>query len=120
MGKPFSQACENNKEPILSVLQDAFSNTVNVLEIGSGTGQHAVHMARHLPHLSWTSSDRLENHEGIRAWIQDADLPNLKGPLELDVTQQDWPVMAIDGVFSANTAHIMSWAMVEKMISGLR
>lgn len=119
MSKPFSQACENNKEPILSVLKNSFSNTVNVLEIGSGTGQHAVHMARHLPHLSWTTSDRLENHEGIRSWIQDADLPNAKGPIELDVTQQDWPVIAIDGVFSANTAHIMSWAMVEKMVEGL-
>jgi cyclopropane fatty-acyl-phospholipid synthase-like methyltransferase len=89
------------------------------LEIGSGTGQHAVYFARHLPHLEWIATDREENHPGIAAWIADEGSPNLKGPFSLDVTAPSWPVERADYVFSANTAHIMSWAMVQKMFEGV-
>ncbi len=119
MDRPFSQACENNKDPILSVLKNVFLQPMDVLEIGSGTGQHAAHMAGHLPHLTWYSSDRLENHPGIRAWIEEANLPKLRGPLELDVTQEPWPLTKVQGAFSANTAHIMAWPMVEDMFKGI-
>ena len=119
MAKPYSEACERNKAPILEVLKSWFLHPGGVLEIGAGTGQHAVHFAAHLPHLIWTSTDREENHEGIRMWFEEAALPNLQGPLALDVRQQIWPVEKALYVFSANTAHIMSWREVEAMFAGV-
>ncbi|MEE9395561.1 MAG: DUF938 domain-containing protein [Methylococcales bacterium] len=111
--KPFSASCQNNREPILAVIEPLFSNCKHILEIGSGTGQHAVYFAEKMPHLIWHSSDQLENHEGIVQWLDDAGLANVKSPLELDVTQALWPELLVDAVFSANTAHIMSWKSVE-------
>lgn len=116
--KPFSQACENNKRPILDVIGPAFASVRHVLEIGSGTGQHAVFFAQEMPHLVWQTSDVVENHVGIRAWIEEANLENVRLPLELDVTMRNWPISNADAVFSANTAHIMSWPQVEQMVSG--
>lgn len=116
--KPWAQACENNKAPILQVLQDQFTTTGTILEIGSGTGQHAVHFARHLPHLQWQPTDRAENLSGIAVWVEEAGLPNLAKPVCLDVTDQPWPVTRASGVFSANTAHIMGWDGVEAMFAG--
>lgn len=117
MEKPFSPACERNQAPILDVLQEAFSNRQRALEIGSGTGQHAVYFAAHFPHLLWQSSDRLENLPGIRLWLNDAALENTPEPLVLDVTEH-WPqTERFDALFSANTLHIMSWAEVEMMFS---
>lgn len=116
--KPFSQACENNKQPILDVLQKYFADTRHVLEIGSGTGQHAVHFAEHLPHLTWQTSDQTQYHHGINAWIDDYQGNNLKRPLTLDVTQP-WPIQSAEGIFSANTSHIMSWPMVEQFFNGV-
>jgi SAM-dependent methyltransferase len=116
--RPHSDACERNRDPILKVLREWFIPPGTVLEIGSGTGQHAVHFARHLPHLQWTATDREENHPGIAAWITEGSA-NLEGPLALDVTDSSWPIEQADYVFSANTAHIMSWAMVEKMFEGV-
>lgn len=112
--KPFSEACENNKGPILEVLREAFSDRSAVLEIGSGTGQHAVHFAAALPHLRWQTSDLVAHHAGIRLWLQEAGLPNLQPPLALDVTQPQWP-SGFDAVFTANTSHIMPWSVVEVM-----
>jgi SAM-dependent methyltransferase len=125
--RPFSQACENNKLPILAVLERYLGSASRVLEIGSGTGQHAVFFAGALPHLVWQTSDLPENHAGILAWLAHADLPNLRAPLELDVTRQPWPLAAdvaerpvgLDAVFSANTAHIMSWPAVEALVRGV-
>lgn len=117
--KPFSQACLNNRDPILQVLRRVFAQQHQVLEIGSGTGQHAVYFAEHLPHLHWQTSDLVENHEAILAWLDDYAGDNIAPPLELDVTQQDWPVSEFDAVFSANTAHIMPWEAVEQMFAGI-
>ena len=119
MGKPFSQACENNKPFILNVLRRNFADCTHVLEIGSGTGQHAVHFAHHLPHLIWQASDLAENHAGIELWLNEATTENLRPPLTLDVTQSSWPIHQVDGVFSANTAHIMPWEAVVAMIAGI-
>lgn len=119
MSKPHSEACERNKGPILDVLKSWFLRPGTVLEIGSGTGQHAVHFAAHLPHLVWTATDREENLDGIRQWIEEAALPNLHGPLALDVLQEIWPVREARYAFSANTAHIMSWGAVEAMFAGV-
>ena len=117
--KPFSQACENNREPILAVLREVFAHPGRVVEIGSGTGQHAVHFGRHLPHVHWQPTDVAENLAGIRAWLAEAGLPNVAEPLELDVAAAEWPVSAADGAFSANTAHIMPWPEVERMFQGV-
>ena len=105
--KPFSQACENNKRAILSVLERTFSNCQQVLEIGSGTGQHAVFLAEHLPHLIWHTSDQPHYHEGIAAWMRDSSVDNVKPPVAFTVGQDVYPNLDVDGVFTANTAHIM-------------
>ena len=117
--KPFSEACEQNKQPILTVLQQHFADRQTVLEIGSGTGQHAVFFAAQLPHLRWLTSEILDMHEGIRAWMAEAQLSNVEQPLELDVNQAEWPVRQVDAVFSANTVHIMAWPSVENMFAGI-
>lgn len=107
---PKALACERNKAPILEVLKQEFANSRSVLEIGSGTGQHAVHFASTLQHLSWQTSDLPENHAGIRAWLDHAGLPNTAPPLALDVRHVDddtLSAISFDAIFSANTAHIM-------------
>jgi hypothetical protein len=119
MAKPFSQACENNKGPILAVLRRHFAAVREVLEVGSGTGQHAAFFAAEMPHLVWQPSDRRENLAGIRAWVEDAGCPNLRAPLELDVTARPWPIDTAGAVFSANTAHIMSWPVVQAFLAGV-
>jgi len=118
MNKPYASACDRNREPILSVLRDAFADRREALEIGSGTGQHAVHFAAALPRLTWQCSDREENLPGIRAWLDDAALPNTPEPLAFDVNGA-WPGRRYDAVFSANTLHIMSWPEVLRLFAGL-
>lgn len=119
MKKPFSQSCENNKEPILAVLRDAFREAAFVLEIGSGTGQHAVHFARNLPHLTWQPADLAGNLPGMKLWFGEANLPNINEPVVLNVVDTVWPVERADGVFSANTLHIMGEPEVECMFVGI-
>ncbi len=116
--KPYSEACDENKGPILAVLERLFAESHKVLEIGSGTGQHAVYFGAAMHHLVWQTSDRAENHVGILAWLDEARLPNVREPLLLDVGGQ-WPEERFDGVFSANTTHIMSWPEVEQMFQGI-
>ncbi len=118
MEKPHSPSCERNREPILGVLREHFADRRQVLEIGSGTGQHAVHFAAALPRLSWQASDRAENLPGIRAWLDEAALPNTPPPLELDVGGP-WPNGPFDAVFSANTLHIMAWPEVQRLFARL-
>ena len=117
--KPFAPACERNKAPILEVLRRVFGDARDVLEIGSGTGQHAVWFASGLPHLVWKTSDLPRNHAGIDAWIDEARLDNVERPLTLDVGRKPWPLANAGGGFSANTAHIMHWPEVEAMYDGL-
>jgi cyclopropane fatty-acyl-phospholipid synthase-like methyltransferase len=116
--KPYSEACEENKRPILDVIGPLFQDSRRLLEIGSGTGQHAVFFAAALPHLVWQTSDCAHYLPGIRAWLDDAALPNLPPVRVLDVTGT-WPDERFDAVFSANTAHIMSEAQVESMFEGV-
>jgi SAM-dependent methyltransferase len=108
--KPFSEPSERNRAPILAILKRVLAGSRSVLEIGSGTGQHAAYFAPELPHLAWQASDRAENLADIRQWVAD--------PIELDV-DKPFPKVAADAVFSANTCHIMSWPQVEKMFAGV-
>jgi hypothetical protein len=111
--KPFSQACENNKDPILQVIRTVFSRPATVWEIGSGTGQHACYFAGQLPHLDWQPTDRPEHIAGISLWRREAGLANLRPPLAIDVTDALWPCTRIEALFTANTLHIMSWRQVQ-------
>jgi len=114
---PNALACERNKGPILEVLKQEFADRRSVLEIGSGTGQHAVHFARGLPHVVWQTSDLPGNHPGIAGWLENAGLGNTPPPLDLDVEHAGHVLsdMRFDAIFSANTAHIMSIDAVARM-----
>jgi cyclopropane fatty-acyl-phospholipid synthase-like methyltransferase len=118
MAKQFSPACERNQAAILTHLQTYLSDARLVLEIGSGTGQHAVYFSQRLPHLEWQTSDRIENHPSIQAWIQDHGSARVRAPIPLDVAHDTWPAQTVDAVFTANTCHIMSIAEVACMFGG--
>ncbi|MEM7195949.1 MAG: DUF938 domain-containing protein [Pseudomonadota bacterium] len=113
----YSAAADRNKDPILRQLKNLLRNKETVLEIGSGTGQHAEHFARALPAVHWICSDLEVNHAGIKSWIDFAGLSNISGPLLIDV-EGEWPSVNADCVYTANTAHIMSWAAVRAMVGG--
>ncbi len=117
--KPYAPACDRNREPIHGVLSQLFADKSSILEIGSGTGQHAVYFAGLMPHLQWQCSDLEENHPGIRQWLDEAGLSNTPAPVVLDVQQDNWPVLQVDAVFSANAVHIMPWEAVVAMIGGV-
>lgn len=117
--KPFSESCVQNRAPILAVLRELFADRTRVLEIGSGTGQHAVYFGAELPHLVWQTADVAPHHPGILSWLAEAALPNVLPPLVLDVNQPRWPATRYDAVFSANTLHIMSWPEVALFFAGV-
>ena len=116
---PVSDACERNKEPILGVLRVRFAGRAQVLEIGSGTGQHAVHFARHLPHLIWQPTEQLIHLSDLAARIRLEGGANLRTPTVLDVHQAVWPTRSVDAVFTANTLHIMAWTGVCALYRGV-
>ena len=116
--RPFSQACANNQQPILEIIQPLFAEVDAVLEIGSGTGQHAAHFGAAMPHLRWQTSDILEHHIGINAWREWTKLPNVLAPQTLDVNKP-WPIVNTPAIFSANVIHIISWPEVEKLFEGI-
>ena len=117
--KPYSESCEQNRDPILEALQPRLTDCRRLLEIGSGTGQHAVYFGAAMPHLSWQTSDREENLPGICMWLEEAGLANVHAPLLLDVEQDIWPEVEVQAVFSANTAHIMHWSQVQALFAGV-
>ena len=117
--KPFAESCVENRDPIFAVLAPRLGDCSRLLEIGSGTGQHAVYFAPRLPHLIWQTSDRVDSHPGIHAWLDDAALDNVLRPLALDVLGDNWPTGPYDAVFSANTAHIMPMDAVAAMFRGV-
>jgi len=114
-----SAACERNKAPILGVLAVELADCRGVLEIGSGTGQHAVYFSAKLPSLIWQPSDTPEYLPTLRERIAREGGPNLRPPLELDVRRHPWPLACTDGLFSANTLHIMSWSSVQQFFHGV-
>ena len=118
MQKPFAPSADQNKDPILQVLLQWFERPGTVLEVGSGTGQHAVHFARNLPHLIWQPSDVQAHVEGIEAWRVEARLENILPTRVLGVSGP-WPEEGFDYVFTANTAHIMHWPEVLAMLAGV-
>jgi cyclopropane fatty-acyl-phospholipid synthase-like methyltransferase len=119
MTKPFSEACLRNQQPIADALHSLLPVAANVLEIGSGTGQHAVFCAQALPHIKWQTSDLPQHHEGMLKWIEDAALDNVLPPLVLDVDQAwpDFSAARISHVFTANTVHYIAWESVVNMFT---
>ena len=119
---PFSQACENNKQAILEVLQTELQGFNHVLEIGSGTGRHGVHFAPNLPDVQWQTSDVISNHRHIIAWHDAYPAPNLYTPLAFDLSTDSVPInsqlsLPYDAMFTANTLHIISWALVAQLFA---
>lgn len=119
MDKPFAQSCENNQCVILAELERLLEPGQGVLEVGSGTGQHAVYFAGRMPQTIWQTSDQSQYHAGINLWLNDAALSNVLAPIELDVRTVDWSVMAYDAVFTANSLHIMAADVAEHFVSNI-
>lgn len=117
--RPYAPSCDRNRDPILQVLQRQFAGRRRVLEIGSGTGQHAVYFAAALPQLTWQCSERAEHLPGIAQWLEAAALPNTPPALALDVREGPWPRDGYDAVFTANTLHIMGWDAVQAFFAGV-
>ncbi|MFC3195516.1 DUF938 domain-containing protein [Marinicella sediminis] len=118
--KPFAPACERNQQVIAEVLAMVVEDrALTVMEMGSGTGQHAVYFAEKMPHLTWCPTDLANNHKGIRQWLADAALPNIAQPVRYEVGKDDWPELDADLVFTANTLHIMSVDLVQHWIRDL-
>ena len=120
MEKPYAPACDRNRDPILGILRTQLADRRAVLEIGSGTGQHAVYFAQALAHLTWQTSERAQALPGLHLWLDEAGLPNTPPPLALDVSGP-WPLPSqrFDAVFTANTLHIMAWPEVQAMFRAL-
>lgn len=118
---PYSAACERNKDPIWAIIAPYLESANTVLEIGSGTGQHAVYFAQRAPMVSWQTSDQRHYLDGVRAQIESQANATLPPPIELDVTQSRWLETDVeyDIIYTANTLHIMAWKEVEAFFSGL-
>ena len=117
--KPYAESCEQNQQPILDVLKTVFTEPGKVLEVGSGTGQHAVFFTQQLPHVHWFPTDVEDALPGIRLWIAEAGHDRITLPRALDVNMEIWPFRNMDYVFTANTTHIISWPEVKSMFRGI-
>ncbi|MEQ8662510.1 MAG: DUF938 domain-containing protein [Gammaproteobacteria bacterium] len=118
MDKPFIPAAENNKHAILAAITPWLRAVEDVLEVGAGSGQHAVHFAARLPWLRWQASDLPARLPGIRAWVDEAALPNLPPPCALDVAVTPWPVGGCGALYAANLVHFMAWPDVAAFFAG--
>ncbi len=115
----FSPASENNKQPILEKLYDVFTDTNDVLEIGSGSGQHAIYFAKHLPGLTWQTSELGDHIQALEKNIESYAPDNVNMPVVLDVCSHPWPITTASAIFTANTLHIMSWPVTEDLFKGV-
>jgi SAM-dependent methyltransferase len=118
VSRPYAAACDRNREPIAERLATWLPARARILEIGSGTGQHAVYFGERFSTVEWQTSDVAGNHAGIRAWIESSGRENVLPPIELDALRGEWPGGPFDGVFTANTAHIMPIEAVAGMFAG--
>lgn len=117
MRKPFVPAAENNKHAILKVITPWLTAARELIEVGAGSGQHAVHFAAALPHLRWQASELPQLLDGVTAWTSEAALPNLPSPCVLDVTAGAWPAGCWDALYTANTLHYMAWTAVAALMT---
>lgn len=118
MEKPFSPSCERNKEPIFAVLKELFNDKkLNILEIGSGTGQHAAYFSPRFPNVKWTCSDKNENLNGINSWT--SKIENILPTTRFEIGKDGFPEGLYDVVYTANTFHIMDFEKVKLLIKML-
>lgn len=120
MSNDLSTAVDRNKGPILAVLQEVINGeAVRVLEVGSGSGQHAAYFAKHLKNVVWTTSDIAGQHSAITKQLIEARLSNLRGPLHFEIGKDEFPKYTYDVVFTANTFHIMNWKQCKNLMKML-
>lgn len=117
--KPYAPSCDENRDPILAILRPRLRRVRHLLEVGSGTGQHAVYFAPALPHVTWQTSDVAHHLPGIRWWLAEHPATNLPPPIALDVTADHWPQTEFDAVFSANTAHMIDEVAARALLVGV-
>lgn len=117
--KQFAPSCDRNRDPITSVLREVLSGPCEVLEVGSGTGQHAVYFAEAFPGVQWQPTDMADNLPGIEAWRIESGLDNIRPAQALDLNDRQWPVTRADVIVCINTLHIVSWPLVEKFFEGI-
>jgi cyclopropane fatty-acyl-phospholipid synthase-like methyltransferase len=118
--KPYAISCDKNSEPILEVLKNYLPQQKSLLEVGAGTGQHAIYMAPHFRGLQWTVADLDDRHEGIKMWLKDFPRANIKGPVTYAIGVSDLDFSQFDTVFTANTLHIVSWELCLKLFDDLK
>lgn len=118
MQPPYSPAAERNRRPILAVLRRHLGPGCRVLEVGAGTGQHARYFAAELADVHWQATDAGKNLAVLAAGLEAPGAPAMPAPVALDVARDDWPAGPFDAVYTANTAHIMSWPEVCAMLAG--
>lgn len=111
---------DRNQAPIFEILKEVVTEgDRNIFEIGSGSAQHAIYMAPKLPGVTWITSDITENHKMIKASLEAAKIPNIRGPFQFEVGKDDFPRIPFDIVFTANTLHIMSWKNCKTLMKNL-
>ena len=115
--KRFAQACDRNQAPILAVLKEVLPNRGKVLEIGSGTGQHAAYFSHFLPNLTWQPSDLADALPSIEAWRKESCAPNLNSPIVIDLLGNNEDLSRVDAIVCINVAHIVAWTGVERLFS---
>ena len=116
--KPFAPSAEKNRHDILEVLKAELAPQSHVLELASGTGQHACHFAQAMPQVKWQPSDLSDKLEGLQLWIDESGCDNIEAPLVLDVDSAQWPELSVDACYAANTLHIISWELVQPFFAG--
>ncbi len=116
--KQHAPACDRNQAFILETLAGILPGKKKLLEIGSGTGQHAAYLAPQFPNLTWFPTDLEENLASINAWCNDSPAANIETASVLNLATGQWPVKSCDAVVCINTIHIISWELVEKLFTG--
>jgi cyclopropane fatty-acyl-phospholipid synthase-like methyltransferase len=112
-------SAQRNRDPILEVLRHVLPKSGTVLEIASGSGEHVIHFARALPDITFQPSDMsVDSLKSIAAWVSSSAVPNILPPLHLDVTQDIWPVSAVQAVLCINMIHISPWAATQALMTG--
>lgn len=117
--KPFAVSADQNKLPILDVLSGIVKDGDEVLELGSGTGQHACFFSQQLPNITWQPTELLPMIPVIRQWLEAEGSDNIKPPVVLDLNDVDWPVRSANMIYTANTLHIVSEPIVESLFTGV-